>query len=200
MTEIQALVWSSRWIGSSCPSWGLGSGPATGAYGACPLSTFSAQNNGNLQSVTASTASTPAASTSLSSITQSFTYDGLNRIKTVVDNGSGKNLERDFSYDAYGNMWLTRSDSGLAPASVMPVPTAQSAYSANNRFVTGTGIAYDNSGNQTKVGPYSLIYDAENRQSSETSTSGSAAASYIYDGEGRRVEKQIAGTCSAIRR
>ncbi len=191
---------SSTFLLVSCPSWGLGSGPATGPYGACPLSTFSAQNNGNLQSVTASTATTPAASTSLSSVTQSFTYDGLNRIKTVVDNGSSKNLERDFSYDAHGNMWVTRSDANLLPTSVMPVPTAQIAYntSNNNQFAARTGIAYDKAGNQTKIGTYSLTYDAENRQYSATNTSGSAPANYIYDGEGRRMEKQITGGVQTV--
>jgi len=199
---------NSTFLLVSCPSWGLGSGPATGPYGACPLSTFSSQNNGNLQSVIASTAAntpTPFSSTTPPPITQTFSYDGLNRIKTATDNGSGTTLERDFSYDAFGNMWVTRNDANLLPTSVMPVPTAQGAYNSpsnnnlpnNNQFVTGKTIAYDKSGNQTTIGPYSLTYDAENRQYSE-STSGSAPANYIYDGEGRRVEKQITNGAQTV--
>lgn len=156
-----------------------------------------ATNNGNLLAVTAYTpndGATPAAFAALTGIPQSFTYDGLNRITSIQDYGTGAALERDFSFDPYGNMWLTRNDTGL-PLSTNPVPpntlspSAPNPYTSNtNQLTAAAGAQYDLAGNQTTVGTYTQTYDAENRQVSST-TSGGTVTNYIYDGLGHRVEK-----------
>jgi len=48
--------------------------------------------------------------------------------------------------------------------------------------------SFDRAGNQLKINPYTLTYDAENRQTAATSVS-NGSATYGYDGEGRRVTK-----------
>jgi RHS repeat-associated protein len=176
------------WV--DCPNWGLGG--ASGPYGACPPLSTLATNNGNLLSTTAhapADGATAAAFGSLTGIQQSFAYDGLNRITSIQDNGSGAQLARTFGYDAYGNMWIPSNAAGL-PSSANPAPpTAQSAFNAsNNQLVNGN---YDLSGNQQTVGTFTLAYDAENRQVSETTTGGTSPATYLYDGDGRRVEKLV---------
>jgi len=97
-------------------------------------------------------------------------------------------LERDFQYDAYGNMWVNHNDAGL-PVSVNPVtPTAQTAYSASNNRLIVNNAQYDLAGNQINVGSYVLTYDGENHQAT-SANSGGALTTYVYDGDGRRVEK-----------
>jgi RHS repeat-associated protein len=104
--------------------------------------------------------------------TQSFSYDGLNRIETAsVPTDWGLS----YAYDRYGNL-LTRSvTQGSAPALSVAV-------NSKNR-ITNAGFSYDAAGNMTADGSGSFAYDAENRMTS------AAGVGYTYDGDGRRVKK-----------
>ncbi|MGH9437927.1 MAG: hypothetical protein ACRD22_08520 [Terriglobia bacterium] len=57
---------------------------------------------------------TPISSRCLS-FTQTFTYDGANRLATASE---GSNWSRSYGYDQYGNMWVTGA-SGVTPAGVL---------------------------------------------------------------------------------
>ena len=60
--------------------------------------------------------------------------------------------------------------------------------SGNNRISSGS---YDASGNQTAIGSYSIAYDAENHQTTALDNTTQGQATYVYDGDGRRVQKII---------
>jgi len=146
-------------------------------------------NNGTLQSVTVQ-AGGPGAWGSLPVYSTQFWYDTLNRLDTVVD---ANNYARAFSYDAYGNMWVTPNTAwGIAPAG----PTSN-VYNNNNQAST---LSYDGSGRVTNTGSTSFSYDAENRQTQATDAPGigGGTVTYAYDGAGERVKKQISGGAATI--
>jgi RHS repeat-associated protein len=138
----------------------------------------SSTNNGNIGSETITNPSL--------SINQSFTYDNLNRLKTVTEPG----WSQTYTYDSasVGN----RIVSGTWPPNYVSqfAPTAAnnaSYNSSNNQLTVSTGTSYDGSGNQKAIGGYQATFDAEGRMVSNTDNG--ATISYIYDGEGQRVAK-----------
>jgi len=111
---------------------------------------------------------------------RSYTYDGVNRLSTVSDSGG---YTRNFSYDAFGNMWVSGS-TGMAPIpETVPLTNAYDA--ATNRI---QGQSYDAAGNVLQLAWMSFTYDAESRQKTAV-LPGVNTETYLYDGEGRRVEK-----------
>lgn len=142
-------------------------------------------NNGNLYGVTEGIGG-PAPQTAFPyNFTQQFSYDGVNRLTSANDSGG---WSRNYSYDPYGNASVTGV--GLNPAT----PVSSAAYNGNNQLISTNP---DAAGNAQTIGSYSLVYDAENRQVSETNTIGNPAAQYLYDGSGHRVQK-TAGAISTI--
>ncbi|MBV9269106.1 MAG: hypothetical protein JO061_23250 [Acidobacteriaceae bacterium] len=102
---------------------------------------------------------------------------------------------RNFSYDAYGNMWVA-TNSGVPLAG--NTPTSNVFNQNNNNHNQMNGASYDASGNQSVVNGDMIAYDAENQQVSATEPAnlGGGTETYIYDGNGQRVEK--AGPNSTI--
>jgi RHS repeat-associated protein len=142
-------------------------------------------NNGNLQGQLINTCNNGTQA----NFSEGFQYDAVNRLAKFTDNGGGNN-ERDFNYDAYGNMWVTSNSSGFP--SYGTTPSANVYNAANQRG--DSGYAYDGAGNQTSInsvcpGSTCMKYDAENRQMSF----GASGAMYQYDGNGKRVESSING-------
>ena len=90
----------------------------------------------------------------------------------AVPNG----LSQTYAYDSFGNILQTGS--------------FNSTYTANNQMF---GYAYDAAGNLLSNGLFSqMVWDAESRLVSV------GGATYIYDAEGNRVEKQGAGVTDTI--
>ena len=124
---------------------------------------------------------------------QKYSYDALNRIACVAE---AANLPADpctdgdwrqvFGYDRYGNRWVS-SAPGLTGTDVHE-PTAGTNFDPNTNQLILQGSQYDPSGNQTVYTPYTLAYDAENRNVSVTSPS-NGGGTFAYDGEGNRVRK-----------
>jgi RHS repeat-associated protein len=142
------------------------------------------RNNGNLQS-TMIYAGAAAPWANLPNVTQTFTYDNVNRLQTAgeTDNSSGaSNWSRTFNYDPFGNMWVALW-AGITPT--VNTPLANN-YNANNQRAD---LSYDQVGNTLSLQPpgTKLTYDAENRQVSEN------GYSYTYDGDGKRVMKTGGG-------
>jgi RHS repeat-associated protein len=118
--------------------------------------------------------------------TQNFTYDALNRIATAYTQGT--NWGETFTIDAWGNLTNKGPVSGKTAFELL-----NTSATTQNRL---TGFNYDAAGNMIQNGTPQYFYDAENHM-----TSASGGYSYIYDGDGNRVEKCTAGTtlgtCSA---
>ncbi|MFN8009043.1 MAG: RHS repeat-associated core domain-containing protein [Terriglobia bacterium] len=139
-------------------------------------------NNGNLSRQRLRKQSTPGLD-----LSQSYTYDALNRITSAGETPVTGTVWPAITYglDRYGNRWVS---AGYNPGGTL-TPISQSEFNAaNNRMVSPSG--YDAVGNQTtnKVSQ-TATYDAESRMTSFNS--GAGITNYAYDGEGRRVSKQL---------
>lgn len=178
-TKIYATInnSTSSFLFMDCYNWGAPN--ADGFIGSCP--TWSGTNdNGNLYG-RVSYEGGPATQGSLTAYTDTFSYDGLNRLTLANDSGG---WSRAFNYDSYGNMWVTNP---TGPGLNSATPT-EDVYNSKNQMSTAT---YDASGNQLTMGPYTLGYDAEGQQVSESNTIGNPAATYAYDGAGNRVIRSV---------
>jgi RHS repeat-associated protein len=127
-------------------------------------------DNGNLYSATYNNGGPgyPAFLT----FTQTFNYDGVNRLTSASDSGG---WSRNFSYDAYGNM---------TPSGNPAPPTV--SFNGNNQIV---GQQYDQAGDLISANGNTLAYDVENMVATETDGISKAVETYVYDGNGKRVEK-----------
>ena len=150
-------------------------------------------NNGNM---TAETIQTASSGTWLN-VTQNFTYDAYDRLLTASE---GANWSQNYGYDAYGNRWVS---SGYLP-NPKSTPTASTDFNASNQLVAtmaaGGTNTYDPGGSGKLIGTNgsTFSYDAENRQVAanvynSASSNWASSTGYVYDGEGRRVQKL---TCS----
>ncbi len=131
-------------------------------------------NNGDLLS---QTITIPAGPT----LTQNYTYDELNRLKTAQEN-NGTSWKQTFLYDRFGNRTIDVVNT--TPGYVGPNPSIDST---RNRIAMGQGFNYDAAGNMTSdnVG-HSYGYDAENMQVNFDN----GAARYYYDGNNKRVKSE----------
>ena len=133
-------------------------------------------NNGNLESQTITRSN-------LSTVSQSFFYDNLNRLQSA---GEGGSWSRTYGYDRYGNLYVATSS--VIPAAQSPEPTLPGHFNTANNRLTMTGTGYDSAGNQTTYSPFTLEYDAESRNT-VVKSSGTPYVTFSYDGEGRRIKK-----------
>ena len=138
-----------------------------------------------------------------------YAYDSLNRIKSVsesyISNTESENTKfvQSYTYDPYGNRTINAALTwgvGINNTGFEIDPAG------NNRLLApgdsplpeaSRRMQYDQAGNlksDTYTGPATgqgtRTYDAENRM---TASGGSSPATYVYDGDGRRV-KRIVGT------
>jgi len=105
--------------------------------------------------------------------TQNFTYDTLNRIQTAYTNGT--NWGESYTIDPWANL------TNIGPYTGKTQPETLNCASANTSNQLNTCYQYDAAGNRTDNGTF--VYDAENRLIA------TAGTSYIYDGDGQRIEK-----------
>ncbi len=173
---------------------GLGFFPCSGGATSCATNAGAGTgNNGNLLSQTI-TMPVPGQPQNPLNLTQSYTYDHLNRITGAQETGGGANWSQAYGYDVLGNRWVS-SNTGL-PNLPLETPVASSWYSTTlpNRYAAWT---YDNTGNVLQMGSVvnSFTYDAENRQVTAcfNCAVGSPTGTYAYDGIGQRVSKTAGG-------
>ncbi len=146
----------------------------------------STNNNGNVvsQAITAGSFSA----------TQIYGYDGVNRLTSASE---GSNWTETYGYDPYGNRTNVSVSSSYLPT-YAPAPSMDGAN--KNRFATSAGFAYDNAGNLTQApvvpggATQTFGYDAENNLINFNS----AAATYAYDGDGRRVQKGVGSSTTVF--
>jgi len=102
-----------------------------------------------------------------------------------------------YSYDRYGNKWNQELD-GLCTAGTSYCIT----FDNNNRINSGAQT-YDSAGNVIQDAFHHYYYDAENRLIQVDGTlgtcTGATTACYVYDAEGRRVQKTtVTGTVNFV--
>ena len=145
-----------------------------------------------------------------------FTYDSLNRLTSISEktNGAGDDtLKQSYEYDRWGNRLIDQTNT----TANVPHP-AYTVNGANNRLNAPTGydpMVFDSAGNLTQD-PTSqnptgtMSYDADNRLSlldvpgtTVCTVEGEAQVcypvsgasyQYVYDGDGRRVRRNLAGS------
>jgi RHS repeat-associated protein len=143
-------------------------------------------NNGNLQSRNEYFGG-PTTFSSLQEITQSYTYDSLNRVQNFSEASSGvcggTCSYRYYGYDRWGNQWITAN--GGLPNPALATTTNNYNPATNYRY----DEAYDGAGNQTSVDGDNATYDAENRLRLLVNPMTGAMETFLYDGAGRRVQK-----------
>src|SRR5579875_256399 len=119
-----------------------------------------------------------------------YTYDSLSRLVAATTAGSANYPQWGLSwtYDQYGN----RTGQSISAGCVAPMtcPTNSVAVNALTNQITTSGYGYDANGNMTNDGENTLVYDGEDRVTSSSSQN-LGSASYIYDGNGLRVEKCV---------
>jgi RHS repeat-associated protein len=152
------------------------------------------KNNDNVESQTI------AISQPSWSVTQSYTYDQVNRLSQASESGSTTPWQQSYLYDAYGNRAVSSASTYIptprqtqVASSLSDLPTLFGQ--SSNRIIATSEYGYDAAGNQTKIptadassGYDQMSYDGENRQVSYTK--GGQTTYYSYDGDGRRVKKQ----------
>jgi RHS repeat-associated protein len=150
-------------------------------------------NNGNLRK---QEHWIPDANGNVSAIpTQQYDYDSLNRLQRVYE---GTTWQQQYGYDRWGNRTINNNSNATWGDGINNV-VATIDTSSNRMLATNdpnhTLIDYDPAGNQTKdylTSNGTRSYDAENRMVQAVNTSNQISA-YTYDGDGKRVRRNIAG-------
>jgi YD repeat-containing protein len=119
------------------------------------------------------------------SMSETFTYDGLNRLTSATVNLTPTPLAKTFSYDSVGNI-RSKSDLGnysYAPPG-QPLPHAATAVSGG---AISTTFAYDPNGNQTSGLGRSISYTSYNMPASITQ--GARTISFLDDTDHQRFKQ-----------
>jgi RHS repeat-associated protein len=144
-----------------------------------------ADNNGNVRQQTISVPD--AAGNYVAQMSQTYSYDELNRLKSAVEvSGGSQSWRQTYQYDRYGNRSYDSTQT------TMPAPLQKPGINNanNNRINAGQGYGYDPAGNLTSEPNQSFSYDAENRMVSYNGGNPlNGGGVFSYDGEGRRIKK-----------
>ena len=114
-----------------------------------------------------------------------YSYDDFNRLVSSACSAEcpdGQGTQGfGYVYDRYANRWQQNVTAGSGPQ-------PQATFNGNNNRIDGD--SYDADGNLLYDGVHSYTYDAESRI---VAVDGGGTATYVYDAEGRRVQKTTAG-------
>jgi len=116
--------------------------------------------------------------------TRSYTYDSLNRVKTMGDTVAAQLCKGlSWTYDAWGNRTNQNNTAGSC-GQLHP------GVNANNQLTDPINnlYTYDAAGNMTHDASHSYTYDAENHL---ISVDGGSIATYVYDAFGLRAKKTV---------
>jgi RHS repeat-associated protein len=129
----------------------------------------------------------------------SYGYDNDSRV-TSLSYGTGGSCSSPpsnlgnlvYAYDADGR--VTQKTGSFAQSKLPQAATGNTFNAANEMTAfNGTTLTYDANGNLTNDGTNAYGWDARNHL---TAISGGSAASFVYDGLGRRMSKTIANTAT----
>lgn len=122
---------------------------------------------------------------------QVYSYDDLNRLLSAEEKVDDETTwKQTFQYDRYGNRRFDANQTTtLAQSNNVTNPQIDTA---TNRFSAGQNYTYDKTGNLTQdANGKQFLYDAENHQKEVKDAQNQTVATYLYDGEGRRVKKVL---------
>jgi RHS repeat-associated protein len=147
-------------------------------------------NNGNITTQTISGTHAGGAF----SFAQTYEYDTLNRLSSVLDSGVGAAVDAKsqiFIYDRYSNRALKQNSFKQGGAVEVPQPTAAAveAVFPGNRL----NNCCDAAGDTGNINGRALTYDGEHRVRQVMYTDVTPATitlNYFYDGDGRRVRSE----------
>ena len=150
-------------------------------------------NNGNLMKQEVWIPANEQAS-SWTTWSQQYDYDNLNRLQRVkeYDSGATQLWQQEYVYDRWGNRTVHQTNTwGSIPKPNFGVDPAN-----NNRLTVPAGytMSYDGAGNvinDTYTGQGQRTYDAENRM--KQAWANGQWQIYSYDGDGRRVKRNVNG-------
>lgn len=152
----------------------------------------------------------PPQPTKFDIMTQRYDYDKVNRLQRVYYEGNPANpsqpaWQQYYNYDRFGNRTINEAQS-YGTGTPEPQFELEPGGSLTNRLYAPGDMAiadpearqmrYDKAGNlkyDSFTGQGDRKYDAENRMTSETNTSNVVVGSYGYDGDGRRVVRNVGG-------
>ena len=138
----------------------------------------SQKNNGNIHEQKITATGLPGGF-----LTQTYTYDALNRLGSITEGSWSRN----FGFDRYGNRWISGTTGHALHSST---PTASTDFAAATNRLLKNAATFDNAGNllsETFLGD--MAYDADNHQTTFTDPVTSAVTTYTYDGAANRVRK-----------
>lgn len=142
------------------------------------VKSYGYDNNSNITTITDSLDS---------SKTQSFSYDALNRLTSATLNSQPLTLN--YTYDPIGNRLSETKNSDTTTytyqANRLTSSTQHSALNTQH-------YSYDPSGNLTSDSIRNFIYNQNNRLI-RISENGIIEGEYVYDGNGKRISKEIKG-------
>jgi RHS repeat-associated protein len=169
------------------------SGQPTVSYGYLNNNLLSSITRGsNVVSFAYDNANRPDTITFPNGTISDYSFDAASQVSQILykKNATTTNGTLKYGHDADGrrsDVYDTYARLGLPAAT-----TSNAQYNANNELTSwnGTTAAYDNNGNLTSYGAQSYTFNARNQL---TATSG-GAATFAYDGLGRRSQKVVSGT------
>ena len=134
--------------------------------------------------------------------TQTYSYDELNRVTSAVETeNSQTNWQQKFRYDRYGNRTVITEQNRVGQEAftttsiIGPNPDIEIATNRIKPKASSTEqYLFDASGNMTRDAEgNTFTFDAENHQTKFflSSNLNEPNATYFYDGDGRRVKKQV---------
>jgi hypothetical protein len=125
-------------------------------------------------------------------VTQTYSYDELNRLKSGIETGNQTNWEQHFRYDRYGNRTVITEQNRIGQEAFTTssiVGLNPDINIANNRIVpkpnSNEQYQFDASGNMTRDAAGNIYaYDAENHQTKFflASNTNEPNATYFYNG------------------
>src|SRR6201988_5379232 len=129
-----------------------------------------------------------------------YTYDSLNRLKSVGEfqNGVTNTGNQTYDYHRWGNrIRLTASGTGINNTSFEIESATNRIYAPGDLALSPTSrrIQYDTAGNQkqdTYTGAGTRTYDAENKLTSAAANN-NQTATYTYDATGQRIKRTANG-------
>jgi RHS repeat-associated protein len=124
-----------------------------------------------------------------------YSYDNANQLVSIVY-AKGQTTIGDLQY-TYDNAGRRTMVSGSLAGSDLPTTVASAIYNANNQLTNWAGatLTYDLDGNQTSDGLNTYSWNARDQLAS---ISGAVAATFGYDGTGRRRSKTIGAIQTAF--
>ena len=126
-----------------------------------------------------------------------YEYDKLGRLKNAETTGAPAypKWELTWGYDRFGNREKQMEVVNEQEDPNSPLSSQFTYDQLTNRIDTTQhpGFAYDNSGNMTADGTYTMTYDPRGRMISAVDPVVPMTANYTYDGKGLRVKKVITG-------